>query len=104
MIAGNGREMDGLGWAIFKIRVCDRLLYHSFGVVREFPVEVLIGGEFLKAHGCSLTYVPDGNNRLELGSNDCPTCRKNRTLLRKPIEKSVKKYFKQGDEVRIRLK
>ena len=96
MIAGNGKEMDVIGWAIFKIKVCDKLLYHLFGVVNNLPVEVLIGGEFLKAHGCVLTYAPTGRNRLDLGVNECPACQANKQILRDNCDPQIVEFEQQS--------
>ena len=96
VIAGNGKEMDVLGRAIFKIKVCDKQLYHLFGVVNNLPVEVLIGGEFLKAHGCTLTYAPTGRNRFDLGVNECNACQANKQILRDNCDPQIVEFEEQS--------
>ena len=47
--------------------------YHPYKVVKNFPIDLRIGAEFMKPHEFSLTYRK-GVNLLEVFRNSCPTC------------------------------
>ena len=49
-----------------------KLFCHLFYVIDNFPVEALLGSEFLNPHACSISYA--SNSSLSLGQPSCPTC------------------------------
>ena len=90
------RRIDVLGWAVFKSKVCDKLLYHLFWVLNNLSVEVLIGGEFIKVHGCTLTYAPTGRNRLDLAVNECYAWQANKQILRDLCDSQIVEFEQQA--------
>ena len=45
---------------------------HTFYVIDNFPVEALLGYEFLNPHECRVSYA--AASRLGIGQPTCPTC------------------------------
>ena len=72
VVAGDGKILDLLGWTIINFEIAGQTVYHEIGVVKDLPVEFLIGGELMKPHSCSLQYVTSGCNTFHLGSLTCP--------------------------------
>ena len=54
VIAGNGRILEIQGWVILKLQVAGRTVFHECGIVKDLPISFIIGGEFMKPHGCTL--------------------------------------------------
>ncbi|KAF0096477.1 MAG: hypothetical protein FD144_5878, partial [Rhodospirillaceae bacterium] len=82
VLASNSKALDVLGWAVLRMEVAGRAVYHEVGVVRELPVDVIIGGEFMRPHECSLKYADTGRNGFCLGAAECEKCTRNRERLR----------------------
>ncbi|KAF0096594.1 MAG: Plus agglutinin, partial [bacterium] len=61
-----------LGKVALTFKVDGKLFCHLFYVNDNFPVEALLGSEFLNPHACSISYA--SNSRLSLGQPTCPTC------------------------------
>ena len=48
MVAGNNPEIPQLGWMAVRFTINTRSAYHEFGVVRNLPIDMQLGGEFLR--------------------------------------------------------
>ena len=83
VVAGDGKVLDLLGWALFNFEIGGKNLYHEVGIVRDLPVDFLLGRELRKPHGCSLQYSNLGRNVFELGNLKCFICESNYEILKK---------------------
>jgi len=82
VIAGDGKILDLIGWLILNFEVAGTTVYHEIGIVKDLPVDLLLGGELMKPHGCMLQYVTSGRNVFKLGNKTCATCKENYELIR----------------------
>ena len=74
VIAGDGNALDLLGWVILKLEIGNDVVYHEVGVVKDLPVAVLLGGELMRPHCCSLQYTATGRNNFHLRTPSCSVC------------------------------
>ena len=58
VVAGDGIILDLLGWTILNFEIAGQTVYHEIGVVKDLPVEFLIGGELMKPHACTYNMLP----------------------------------------------
>ena len=56
------------------------LIWHEFAVVRQVPLEVLIGADILQPHLFSLLYLKNKQKNLRFGLQNCLECNYNRAL------------------------
>ena len=56
VVAGDGKVLELLGYVILNFSIASQTVYHGVGIVKDLPVEFLIGGELMKPHGCTLQY------------------------------------------------
>ena len=97
VVAGDGKILDLQGWTVLNFEIAGQTLYHEVGVVKDLPLEFLIGGELMKPHACTLQYATTGRNIFHLGTNSCIICIENykflqtndRRLLSTPWERHV---------------
>ena len=68
VVAGDGKNLDLLGWLLVKFTIGGRPLYHEVGIVHDLPLDFLLGGEFMVPHTCNLQYSPDALNTFTLGA------------------------------------
>ena len=52
VVAGNNQEIPLEGWITLRFTINTRTAYHDFGVAMNLPLDMLIGGEFLRPHEC----------------------------------------------------
>ena len=74
---GNRGKWKSVGkfWlGTLKIQLAGKLLYHSFGIVPDLPVDLIVGGDVMKPHACSLKYHPTGRNEFLMGEEKCESC------------------------------
>ena len=50
VVAGDGKILDLLGWIILNFDIAGQTVYHEVGVVKDLPLEFLMGGEVMKSH------------------------------------------------------
>ena len=65
LISGHNVALPLLGKVALTFKVDGKLFCHIFYVIDNFPVEALLGSEFLNPHACSISYA--SNSRLSLG-------------------------------------
>ena len=82
VVAGDGKTLDLLGWATIRFEIAGRALYHEVGIVRDLPLDFLLGGEFMRPHQCNLQYSTVGRNTFTLGDVPCSKCVRNHQILR----------------------
>ena len=70
VIAGNSKVLEVLGWVALRLEISTRTIYHECGIVRNLPVEFIVGGEFMKPHACTFQYVPNGRNEFVIQKNE----------------------------------
>ena len=56
IIGGGGEALYLKGFAVFPVTLGTSLIWHEFGVLRGFPLELLISAEILAPHHCSMYY------------------------------------------------
>ena len=54
VVPGNNQEIPLLGWITLHFTINTPRAYHDFGVVKNLPIDMLIGGEFLRSHECQI--------------------------------------------------
>ena len=59
VIAGDGEALELKGFAVLPVALCFIFAWHEFGVVPNFPLEVLVGTDVLAFYLCSLLYLKD---------------------------------------------
>ena len=82
VVAGDGNVLQLVGWAILKLEILGKQLYHEVGIVKDLPVNFLLGGELMTPHACTLQYVPNARNTLTLGNVECTICKENKETLK----------------------
>ena len=93
--------MDLVGWTILKLEIGNEVVYHEMGVVKELPVPILVGGEMMRPHCCSLQYTAAGRNNFYLGVSSCSICRSNLTFLQGEHSPQLTKVFPRSAPVKI---
>ena len=78
VIGGSGEALHLRGFAVLPVSFGATLVWHEFGVVRDLPLEALIGGDVFIPHFCTLQYLKNGKKRLEFGLQTCSECERNR--------------------------
>ena len=71
IFGGNGGPLDIRGFAVLPLMIGDTLIWHEFAVVRQLPLEVLIGADILQPHLCSLLYLKNKQKDLRFGLQNC---------------------------------
>ena len=61
-VAWNKQEIPLLGWITLHLSIIPRSAYHEFGVVKNLPIDMLIGGEFLRPNECQIRYKASGRD------------------------------------------
>ena len=61
IVAGNNQEIPLLGWITLRFTINTRTAYHEFGVAKNLPLGMLIGGEFRRPHECQIMYQASGH-------------------------------------------
>ena len=74
VIEGNGEALDLKGFAVLLVALGSTLVWHEFGVVPKFSLEVLVGADVLLPHLCSLLYLKTNKKRLQFGIQVCHRC------------------------------
>ena len=74
LVAGKGESVDPLGWGIFKFEIGNKDFYHEVGVVKELPVDLIIGADLMIPHSAKLRYSNMGSNTLSFERVPCSTC------------------------------
>ena len=54
IVAGNNQEIPLMGWITLRFTINTRIVYHDFGVAKNLPLDMLIGGEFQRPHECQI--------------------------------------------------
>ena len=79
VIGGSGEALHLKGFAVLPVSFGSTLVWHEFGVVKDLPLEALIGGDVFIPHFCTLQYLKNGRKRLEFGLQTCSECEHNRS-------------------------
>ena len=82
VLAGNNQPVDLVGWVLLRFRIGPKTMVHEFGVVRGLPIDVIIGGEFLRSHECLVQYNKQGRDTVEMKRLDCEVCEENRRTMK----------------------
>ena len=82
VVAGNNREIRLLGWITIRFTINTRSAYHKFGVVKNLPIDMLIGGEFLRPHECQIMYKASGRDAFEIKDRCCNACVRNKEKMK----------------------
>ena len=83
ILTGDETPVELLGFVTLIVHVTGIDLYHEFGVIRDFPLRAVIGGELLRPHAACLAYGPTGENELTLRISECESCLEVRRAMQK---------------------
>lgn len=61
-------------FAILLTTIGTIVLWHEYGIVLELPIDVIIGGDILIPHKCSLQYTSNQQKKIKLNNRDCSIC------------------------------
>ena len=101
VVAGDGKDLELVGWTIIRLEFGSHSIYHEFGVVPELPVDVLFGGELMKPHSSTLKYSTTGRNTFELGAGVCSICVTNKNYLKNVKSPVISQSFQRGPPVKL---
>ena len=73
-MAGDGKILDLLGWTILNFDFAVQTVYNEVEVVKDLPLEFLVGGELMKPHASTLQNATTGRNFFHLGTTACNVC------------------------------
>ena len=73
VIGGSGEVLHLKGFAVIPISFGSTLVWHEFGVVKDLLLDVLIGGDVLIPHFCTLQYLRMVRNDSNSGSRPAPS-------------------------------
>ncbi len=93
VIGGNGEALDLKGFEVLPVSLGMNLIWHEFGVVSKFPLEVLVGADVLAPNLCLLLCLKNNKKRLQFGISVCPRC----SHFRKDPEVGTSKQLKFVD-------
>ena len=82
VVAGNNQEITLLGWITVRFPLNTRSAYHEFGVVKDLPIDMLIGGEFLRPHECQIIYKASARDVFGIKDGCCDKCARNKENLK----------------------
>ena len=74
VVAGNNQEIPVLGWITLRFTINTRSAYHDFGLVKNLPIDILIGDEFLRQHECQIMYKVSGRNAFGIKDGCSDVC------------------------------
>ena len=82
VVAGNNQEIPLLVWITLRFSNNTRSAYHDFGVVKNRPIDMLIGGEFPRTHECQIMNKASGRNAFEITDGSCYVCLRNKEQMK----------------------
>ena len=82
VVAGNNHEIPLLGLITLRFTINTRSAYHEYGVVKDLPIDMLIGGEFLRPHVCQIIYEASGRDVFGIKDGCCEKCARNKDKLK----------------------
>ena len=80
VFGGNGSPLNIRGFAVLPLMISDTLIWVEYAVVRQLPLEVLIGADILQPHFCFLLYLKNKQKDLRFKLLNCFECNYNRAL------------------------
>ena len=81
IVAGNNQEIPLLGWITLRFNINTRTAYQEFGVAKNLPLDMIIGGEFLRSHDCRIMYQESGRDAFGNKDGSCEKCVQNKEKL-----------------------
>ncbi|KAF0097232.1 MAG: hypothetical protein FD142_3166, partial [bacterium] len=93
VLASNSRALELIGWAPLRLELGGRTIYHEVGVVHDLPVDVILGGELMRPHQCTLQYADSGRNEFHMGLATCDKCDLTRERLREKKDAQLTTHF-----------
>ena len=82
VVAGNNQEIPLLGWITLRFTIKKRSAYHDFGVAKNLPIDMHIGGEFLRPHECQIMYKASGRDAFGIKDGSCDVCLRNKEKMK----------------------
>ena len=95
LISGHNTALPVVGEVVLPFKLFGQSFFHSFRVVKNFPVPLCIGAEFLRPHKCSINYSHE-NEQFVIGDTRCPTCLAHVFSLAKPPRGRAVSFSKSG--------
>ena len=74
IVAGNNKEIPLLGWTTLRLTINRRSAYHEFAVLKDLPLDMLIGGEFLRPQEYQIIYKASGRDVFGINEGCCEKC------------------------------
>ena len=74
LVAGNKEEIPLLGWITLRFSINKRSAYHGFDVVKNLPIDMLIGAEFLRPDEFLIVYTASGRDAFGIKHGSCDVC------------------------------
>ena len=82
VVAGINQKIPLLGWITLRLTINIRSAYHEFGVVKNLPIDMLIGGEFLRQDECQIIYKASGRDVFGIKDGCCERCARNKEQMK----------------------
>ena len=101
ILTGNETPVELIGFVTLIVHVTGIDLYHEFGVIRDFPLRAVIGGELLRPHAACLAYGPAGENELTLRISECESCLEARRVMQRGQDPQLQYCKRQIQRVMV---
>ena len=69
-------------WITLLFTINRRTAYHEFGDVKNFPIDMRLGGEFLRPHECQIIYQASGRDVFGMKDGTCEKWARNKEKLK----------------------
>lgn len=74
VVERNERTLILRGFVVLQKTIGSVVFWYEYGIVRELPIDVIISGDVLIPHQCTLQYTSNQEKQLEFGHQDCSKC------------------------------
>ena len=82
VVAGNAKAVLLVGWGIFKFEIAEQTFYHEIVVVKDLPIDFLIGGEVMRSHAANIQFDQKDRNNISFCHASWSLCHENHRVLR----------------------
>lgn len=83
MVAGgNKKEIPLLDWITIRFTINTLNAYHDFGVEMNLPIDMPIGGEFLRSDDCQIMYQASGRDAFRIMNVNCNASVRNKVKMK----------------------
>ena len=82
VVAGNNQEIPLFCWISILFTINTRYAYHEFGVVKNLPIDMGIGAEFLRPKESQIIYKASGRDAFGIKDGCCEKCARNKEKMK----------------------